>query len=410
MSREERSPPPTDTTTRQTTATSSRTHDTSSSSRRRAPSPQQQPEASTSTGITRTRRREQPDPEQPDQERMSKRLRRSSVGSSSEGDTEKNPTPPPPTQKKKRTRTLTDPPTSLLFCMLSWPSHDSLRTAMREEVGRSIRAECEEGSSEYGFKTNAKKRRRPRSQSDIPLTRPPQYGPFPTSSHPLPAFFPLALRLSSGTAPPPPPPYFEPSSSSLLGPGMPGRSFPPPQQSPFRYSRLQEPYPPVSPSSIPLPAGSTTHAHSRPYPSQARARARPSAVAARTPSRSPGSYSPAHFRGGSIPAPLPPAQHVSPQPVPRAYPPPARAMGASDGAPPRFGDGDVGSSEFREWDGAVDCTREAVSYSLAEPPLLLLRACSRVSGSETLGKIRSRPWYHRPRRANNRLQKKTSHD
>ncbi|KAK0468627.1 hypothetical protein IW261DRAFT_1679823 [Armillaria novae-zelandiae] len=321
MSREERSPPPTDTTTRQTT-TSSRTHDPSSS-RRRAPSPPpQQPEASTSTGITRSRRRDPPEPE-PEQERMSKRLRRGSVGSSSEGDTEKNPTPPPPTQKKKRTRTLTTPHQSAVLHALLAQSRFPT-TAMREEVGRSIGLSARK--VQIWFQNQRQKARRPRSQSDIPLTRPPQYGPFPTSSHPhpLPPSFPPHYGYPPGTGPPPPPAYYEPSSSSLLGPGMPGRSFPapPPQPSPFRYPRLASP---------PPPALSRRIDYSRTLPPLAFPGESPRPSSSSFRGTSPYPRSPPYYRAGASPAPRS-TYHRSPSPE-RILPPPVQW----EGPPQRFG-------------------------------------------------------------------------
>lgn len=378
MSREERSPPPTDTATATTaTTTSSRTHDpAASSSHRRAPSPQ--PEASTSTGITRRRRREsEPGPQpQAEEEPMSKRVRRRSVGSSSEGDTEKNPTPPP-TQKKKRTRTLTTPHQSAVLHALLAQSRFPT-TAMREEVGRSIGLSARK--VQIWFQNQRQKARRPRSQSDIPLTRPPQYGPFPSTSHPLPPSFPPHYGYPPGPAPPPPPPYFEPSSSSLLGPGMPGRSFPPPQQqSPFRYSRLQEPYAPPPPSPPP-PSLSRRLDYSRTLPplsfpgaGSSSSSPRPSSAPFRlfrgaSPAQFRGA-SPGQFRGGS-PAPLPTrSYHRSPSPErilplpiqwgPGEGPPPPPAFGGT-WARPSSGSGTVLSP--------VHARR--YSYSLDEPPAL----------------------------------------
>ncbi|PBK58675.1 hypothetical protein ARMSODRAFT_103937 [Armillaria solidipes] len=235
---------------------------------------------------------------------------------------------------------------------------------MREEVGRSIGLSARK--VQIWFQNQRQKARRPRSQSDIPLTRPPQYGPFPTSSHPLPPSFPSHYGYPPGTAPPPPPPYFEPSSS-LLGPGMPGRSFPPPQQSPFRYSRLQEPYPPPSP---PPPSLSRRIDYSRTLPplSFPGESPRPSFRGGSPyPSRSPGPYSPAHFRGGSSPAPLPQRStyHRSPSPE-RILPPPVQ-WGPGEGAPPRFsGTWARPSSGSGTVLSPVHARR--YSYSLDEPP------------------------------------------
>ncbi|KAK0460094.1 kinase-like domain-containing protein [Desarmillaria tabescens] len=140
-------------------------------------------------------RRRGPEPESETKERMSKRRR--SVGSSSESDRKKNSMPPPPMQKKKRTR----------MHILTTPHQSAVLHALLAQIW---------------FQNQRQRQRRPREPSEIQLTRPTQYGPFPSASHPLPPH--------DGYPPAPAPPlHFEPYSL-LIGPGM--RSDFPPQQPP----------------------------------------------------------------------------------------------------------------------------------------------------------------------------------
>ncbi|KAF8811317.1 hypothetical protein BYT27DRAFT_7221647 [Phlegmacium glaucopus] len=143
-----------------------------------------------------TRRR--PGPESSTEKPMAKRIRRESPqtrgradrrrsGSPSDSQTEMavekverpEPLAPTPTSpKKKRTRTLTTPQQSAVLHALLAKSRFPT-TAMREDVGRSI------GLSARKVQNQRQKARRPRSQSDAPLTRPPQYGPFPNAPGPV---------------------------------------------------------------------------------------------------------------------------------------------------------------------------------------------------------------------------------
>ncbi|KAI0338789.1 hypothetical protein BDW22DRAFT_1348228 [Trametopsis cervina] len=109
------------------------------------------------------------------------------------GPSEQTEQPPPP--KKKRTRTLTTPhQAAVLHALLAQSRFPT--TAMREEVGRAIglsarkvQASSQEISSRtfidgfYPLDLNQRqKARRPRGQNVPPLTRPPQYGPFPSTT------------------------------------------------------------------------------------------------------------------------------------------------------------------------------------------------------------------------------------
>jgi hypothetical protein len=197
-------------------------------------------------GPSRTRPREVNTPsEQP----MAKRFRagplgtiqsdRSSPSSDSQGgmaDTEdgghrseRSPAPSAP-PKKKRTRTLTTPhQSSVLHALLAQSRFPT--TAMREEVGRAIGLSARK--VQIWFQNQRQKARRPRTHNEMPMTRPPQYGPFPSGgdsevlnlyprsqqsgtahseSHMHPSYSPTF----SG--------YPAPSSlpSGLLGPGVPG--------------------------------------------------------------------------------------------------------------------------------------------------------------------------------------------
>ncbi|KAF8962906.1 hypothetical protein BDZ97DRAFT_1905083 [Flammula alnicola] len=198
------------------------------------------------------------------EEPMAKRIRRmtpeardshSSPSSDSQDDMADNemdvgkvdrPEPLPTTSappKKKRTRTLTTPHQSAVLHALLAQSRFPT-TAMREEVGRSI------GLSARKVQNQRQKARRPRSQSDTPSTRLPQYGPFPSGPesvlHNIRGYehgidrFPYATQSASeaqgGSLERPP---------RLLGPGMPGAPAYPPQPEAYRHLR-----PPIS---APLP-------------------------------------------------------------------------------------------------------------------------------------------------------------
>ncbi|KAF9026012.1 homeobox-domain-containing protein [Hymenopellis radicata] len=159
------------------------------------------PLSSASSASPRTRRR--PASSDAPDERMSKRIRRPSPqptprsrASSSESqggmaDTEEaepshhsQRTPPPMNpQKKKRTRTLTTPHQSAVLHALLAQSRFPT-TAMREEVGRSIGLSARK--VQIWFQNQRQKARRPRTQGELPLTRPPQYGPYPSTGDSVP--------------------------------------------------------------------------------------------------------------------------------------------------------------------------------------------------------------------------------
>ncbi|KAF9222200.1 homeobox-domain-containing protein [Gyrodon lividus] len=84
------------------------------------------------------------------------------------------PVAPPP--KKKRTRTLTTPHQSAVLHALLAKSRFPT-TAMREEVGRQIGLSARK--VQIWFQNQRQKARRPQGES-APLTRPPQFGPFPS--------------------------------------------------------------------------------------------------------------------------------------------------------------------------------------------------------------------------------------
>ncbi|KIK58588.1 hypothetical protein GYMLUDRAFT_60624 [Collybiopsis luxurians FD-317 M1] len=189
----------------------------------------------------------------PSNQPMAKRLRaepagsrqsdRSSPSSDSQGgmadteDTEQrhgSERSPPPSDppKKKRTRTLTTPHQSAVLHALLAKSRFPT-TAMREEVGRAI------GLSARKVQNQRQKARRPRTTNEMPMTRPPQYGPFPSGgdtdilnlyprSQPGGAFAPEFYdpRAHPSQSPTyPHPATFATSSnlpSGLLGPGVPG--------------------------------------------------------------------------------------------------------------------------------------------------------------------------------------------
>ncbi|KAH7907593.1 hypothetical protein BJ138DRAFT_1212721 [Hygrophoropsis aurantiaca] len=87
------------------------------------------------------------------------------------------PTVAPP--KKKRTRTLTTPhQSSVLHALLAQSRFPT--TAMREEVGRQIGLSARK--VQIWFQNQRQKARRPQAESSAPLSRPPQFGPFPSAS------------------------------------------------------------------------------------------------------------------------------------------------------------------------------------------------------------------------------------
>ncbi|KAF8151532.1 hypothetical protein B0H34DRAFT_784715 [Crassisporium funariophilum] len=147
---------------------------------------------------------------------------------------------PPATSppKKKRTRTLTTPHQSAVLHALLAQSRFPT-TAMREEVGRSI------GLSARKVQNQRQKARRPRSQSDAPLNRPPQYGPFPSAPESVTSGRGFEERhgehmLYQGQPPPELHSGTIETPARLLGPGMPGAVV----YSPQSYRRIHAP--PVS--------------------------------------------------------------------------------------------------------------------------------------------------------------------
>ncbi|KAG1824865.1 uncharacterized protein BJ212DRAFT_1476153 [Suillus subaureus] len=133
-----------------------------------------------------------------------------------------------PAPKKKRTRTLTTPHQSaVLHALLSQSRFPT--TAMREEVGRQIGLSARK--VQIWFQNQRQKARRPQSDS-APLSRPAQFGPFPSapqsasSSHtapdvPMSESFPDISEASASRNPVPGSgPSLDPG---LSGPGIPGR-------------------------------------------------------------------------------------------------------------------------------------------------------------------------------------------
>ncbi|KAH7886555.1 hypothetical protein F5I97DRAFT_1868093 [Phlebopus sp. FC_14] len=105
-----------------------------------------------------------------------------------ETEAERNPqsevsTPAAAPPKKKRTRTLTTPHQSAVLHALLAKSRFPT-TAMREEVGRQIGLSARK--VQIWFQNQRQKARRPQSDS-APLTRPPQFGPFPPISSSAPS-------------------------------------------------------------------------------------------------------------------------------------------------------------------------------------------------------------------------------
>ncbi|KAG9312404.1 hypothetical protein JVU11DRAFT_6785 [Chiua virens] len=138
---------------------------------------------------------------------------------------EAQPVTAPP--KKKRTRTLTTPHQSAVLHALLAKSRFPT-TVAREEVGRQI------GLSARKVQNQRQKARRPQSES-APLTRPPQFGPFPimtpagpsSTSNPSPtASGPSEVSHSASSSARDPHESGESLDSipPLSGPGMPGWS------------------------------------------------------------------------------------------------------------------------------------------------------------------------------------------
>ncbi|KAG1868354.1 hypothetical protein DFJ58DRAFT_837988 [Suillus subalutaceus] len=159
-----------------------------------------------------------------------------------------------PAPKKKRTRTLTTPHQSaVLHALLSQSRFPT--TAMREEVGRQIGLSARK--VQIWFQNQRQKARRPQSDS-APLSRPAQFGPFPSapqsasSSHtapdvPMSESFP---NISEASASRNPVPRSGPSlDPGLSGPGIPGRRTSPYPASSEEYSRIAQS--PDSTSSMP---------------------------------------------------------------------------------------------------------------------------------------------------------------
>ncbi|KAJ3974885.1 hypothetical protein EV361DRAFT_584949 [Lentinula raphanica] len=165
---------------------------------------------------------------------------RSSPSSDSQGgmadteDAEQSRRSPEPSEppKKKRTRTLTTPHQSAVLHALLAQSRFPT-TAMREEVGRAIGLSARK--VQIWFQNQRQKARRPRTNNEMPMTRPPQYGPFPSGGdteflnlYPRPqqgepvsseSYSPVA---HSSNPSPRHPTYTSPIPTGLLGPGVPG--------------------------------------------------------------------------------------------------------------------------------------------------------------------------------------------
>ncbi|KAG1719559.1 uncharacterized protein EDB91DRAFT_1257567 [Suillus paluster] len=158
-----------------------------------------------------------------------------------------------PAPKKKRTRTLTTPHQSAVLHALLAQSRFPT-TAMREEVGRQIGLSARK--VQIWFQNQRQKARRPQSDS-APLSRPAQFGPFPSvppsasSSHTAPDFsmsesLPDTPEASASRGVPR-------SGPSLSGPGIPGQRTSPYPASSEEYPRLA-PMSPESTSSDPNPS------------------------------------------------------------------------------------------------------------------------------------------------------------
>ncbi|KAG2037151.1 hypothetical protein BDR03DRAFT_958085 [Suillus americanus] len=150
-----------------------------------------------------------------------------------------------PAPKKKRTRTLTTPHQSaVLHALLSQSRFPT--TAMREEVGRQIGLSARK--VQIWFQNQRQKARRPQSDS-APLSRPAQFGPFPSapqsasSSHtapdiPMSESFPDISEASASRNPVPR--SGPPLDPGLSGPGIPGRRTSPYPASSEEYPRIAQ--------------------------------------------------------------------------------------------------------------------------------------------------------------------------
>ncbi|KAI9463177.1 hypothetical protein HD554DRAFT_1421648 [Boletus coccyginus] len=129
-------------------------------------------------------------------------------------------------QKKKRTRTLTTPHQSAVLHALLAKSRFPT-TAMREDVGRQIGLSARK--VQIWFQNQRQKARRPQGES-APLTRPPQFGPFPiisptgpsSSSYPSPSIGGPASEISHSGASSARSRGSLDSNPPLSGPGVPG--------------------------------------------------------------------------------------------------------------------------------------------------------------------------------------------
>ncbi|KAG2129619.1 hypothetical protein DEU56DRAFT_758115 [Suillus clintonianus] len=162
--------------------------------------------------------------------------------------------PTAPAPKKKRTRTLTTPHQSAVLHALLAQSRFPT-TAMREEVGRQIGLSARK--VQIWFQNQRQKARRPQSDS-APLSRPAQFGPFPSapqsasSSHtapdvPMSESFLDTSEARASRVVPRSGPSLDPG---LSGPGIPGRRISPYPASSEEYSRFA-PASPDSTSSMP---------------------------------------------------------------------------------------------------------------------------------------------------------------
>ncbi|KAF8129895.1 hypothetical protein EV363DRAFT_1168165 [Boletus edulis] len=199
--------------------------------------------------------------------------------------------------KKKRTRTLTTPHQSAVLHALLAKSRFPT-TAMREEVGRQIGLSARK--VQIWFQNQRQKARRPQGES-APLTRPPQFGPFPivttagpSSSYSSPPTGGHASEVShSGPGSARSAGSFD-SSRPLSGPGMPGWSSSPHQR---RHSSAEERDPPRR---VPMSPGTPLGNSHSPFPP-----------------RSPVGISTRDSRGstrGLAPHPAAQATHIEPSP------------------------------------------------------------------------------------------------
>ncbi|PPQ84958.1 hypothetical protein CVT25_004470 [Psilocybe cyanescens] len=352
------SPPPPPPSEPQVTAESSsaRSSAYTTAHRTRTPSAATATPTATTSTIPRRRPRSRSTDLSPEQS-MAKRMRRDSLAplgrpddhsspssdsQDDDADTEMDlgqlhrPEPLPQTSvppKKKRTRTLTTPHQSAVLHSLLAQSRFPT-TAMREEVGRSIGLSARKVQINRcdDLQNQRQKARRPRSQSDTPTIRPPQYGPFPSAaeslsiSHGHRGFEERGLDPAHYARNVSPEHQQQPGSDELsvrlLGPGMPGapvyvpqsyRHVRPPSgpgqpidaryQEGYSFPRAMSPQPYGSPRMYPLPGA-------RPATSQ------PSSWRERDPSRTLPpleSTRPASSNYG------PPRMHA---PGAHAYPPP----------------------------------------------------------------------------------------